>query len=84
MLSILDLNVMNMPPKIKTLSSDFLVSHLCSALSSTFTDKPFVDVTLISDDQIPLHAHKFILSACSPVLKTLLLENPHSHPLIYL
>merc|ERR1739838_315100 len=25
-----------------------------------------------------------VLSACSPVLKTLLVNNPHSHPLLYL
>merc|ERR1712212_1429039 len=44
----------------------------------------FTDVTLVSDDQIQTPAHKVVLSACSPVLKTLLVNNPHSHPLLYL
>merc|ERR1712212_830756 len=44
----------------------------------------FADVTLVSDDQIQTPAHKVVLSACSPVLKTLLVNNPHSHPLLYL
>ena len=46
--------------------------------------KGFCDVTLVSDDQIPFQAHRFVLSAFSPVLKNILLNNPHSHPLIYL
>ena len=72
MLATLYLNDMKMPEKIRTLSSDFSVSQLSFALSAAFTEKNFVDVTLISDDKIPFHAHKFVLSACSPVLKTLL------------
>merc|ERR1712212_979599 len=44
----------------------------------------FTDVTLVSDDQIQTPAHKVVLSACSPVLKTLLVNNPHSHPLLFL
>ena len=44
----------------------------------------FADVTLVSDDQIQTKAHKVVLSACSPFLKTLLVNNPHSHPLLYL
>ena len=44
----------------------------------------FADVTLVSDDQVQTPAHKVVLSACSPVLKTLLVNNPHSHPLLYL
>ena len=57
---------------------------LVSSLSDNFTETSFSDVTLVSDEQIPFQAHKFVLSACSPVMKDLLLNNPHSHPLIYL
>ena len=42
------------------------------------------DVTLVSDDQIPVEAHKMFLSAISPTLKGLFLKNPHPHPLIFL
>ena len=47
-------------------------------------ERNFADVTLVSDDQIQTPAHKVVLSACSPVLKALLVNNPHSHPLLYL
>ena len=37
------------------------------------------------DHQIQTPAHKLVLSACSPVLKSLLVNNPHHpHPLLYL
>jgi hypothetical protein len=58
--------------------------HLASGLDDLFTEINFSDVTLVSDDQTQFQAHKFVLSACSPVLKNLLVNNPHSHPLIYL
>jgi hypothetical protein len=47
-------------------------------------EQEFADITLVSNDDIQLKAHKVILSSCSPVFKNLLLRNPHSHPLIYL
>lgn len=45
----------------------------------------FTDVTLFSDDKIPIKAHKNILSAFSPVLRSILqtMENS-SHALIFL
>ena len=65
--------------------------------SNSFKDllsqEEFVDVTLATEDnkQTIFHlsnkqikAHKVVLSACSPVLKSILLNNPHQHPLIYL
>ena len=57
-------------------------THLNSSLSHEFTENNLSDVTLVSDDQIQFHAHKIVLSAYSPVLKHLLLNNPHQHPLI--
>ena len=44
----------------------------------------FTDVTLVGDDNIQLTAHKVILSAFSPILRNLLLNNPHPHPLLYM
>ena len=66
------------------LSSKSFQSQLQTTLKELFTENTFADVTLVSDDQIQIPAHKFVLSACSPVLKNLLLNNPHSHPLLYL
>ena len=58
--------------------------HLASTFQDLVEKEHFADVTLVSDDQIQTPAHKIVLSACSPVLKNLLINNPHSHPLFYL
>ena len=58
--------------------------HLVEVFKNLGEEGHFADVTLVSDDQIQTPAHKVVLSACSPVLKTLLVNNPHSHPLLYL
>ena len=58
--------------------------HQNSSLSNLFTTHNFSDVRLVSDDQIPFKAHKYILGACSPTMKNLLLDYPHSNPLMYL
>jgi len=47
------------------------------------SEKHLCDVTLACEDH-QISAHKVILSACSPVFKNLLRQNPHQHPLLYL
>ena len=47
-------------------------------------EKEFFDVTLVSDDQQQVQAHKLVLSACSPYFKNILTQNQHSHPLLCL
>ena len=44
----------------------------------------FVDVTLVTEDNRKIQCHKVIISASSPVLKSILENYPHQHPLIYL
>jgi len=63
---------------------DSFSDHLAGAFRNFVEEGHFYDVTLVSDDQKQFKAHKVILSAFSPVLKTLLVNNPHSHPLLYL
>ena len=59
--------------------------HLRTTLKDLYIGKNHIaDVTLVSEDQKQIQAHKFVLSACSQVLKNLLLANPHPHPIIYL
>ena len=41
-------------------------------------------MTLVSEDQTQFKAHKIVLSACSPVFKNIIENNPIQHPLIYL
>ena len=60
------------------------VSNNSSSLTDLFEESTFSDVTLVSDDHQPFHAHRYVLSAHSPYFKDILLNNPHPHPLIYL
>ena len=59
-------------------------AHLITTFRDLFNETRFSDVTLVSDDQTQLPAHKIVLSAFSPVLGNILLNNPHPHPLLYL
>ena len=47
-------------------------------------EEDFFDVTLVSDDEVQIPAHKVVLSACSTFFKSILKTNKHSQPLIYL
>ena len=47
-------------------------------------DLDFADVTLACKGGKQLKAHKVILSSCSEFFKTILVGNPHQHPLIFL
>lgn len=44
----------------------------------------FCDVTLVSDDDVTIQAHKILLSSHSNLLKSILKKHAHTHPLIYL
>ena len=73
-----------MHEEIITLQRENFICNLSSDISDLLTESHLSDVTLVCDVKIPLQAHKYVLSAASPVLKDILLNNPHSHPLIYL
>ena len=47
-------------------------------------DQDFFDVTLISDDDKSVAAHKVVLAASSDVFKHILRKADHSKPMIYL
>ena len=57
---------------------------VAASLEAFRKERDFFDVTLVSEDQTAIEAHKVILSACSPLLKNILRMNNHQHPLIYL
>ena len=59
-------------------------SNIHSILENEIQDNRYTDVTLVSEDLYEYKVHKFILSASSPVLKEILVNNVHKHPLIYL
>ena len=58
--------------------------QISSTVRKLYKNKNYSDVTLVSDEHQTTEAHKSILSACSPVMKSLLLDNPHPHPIVYL
>ena len=75
---------MKMDQKIHSLYWKSFQRDVASSFQILHTENNFSDVTLVSDDQIQIKAHKIVLSACSPVLKNILVNNTHPHPIIYL
>ena len=47
-------------------------------------EEDFYDVTLVSEDQKQIMAHKVVLSSCSEYFKNILKTNKHSHPMLCL
>ena len=46
--------------------------------------RDFSEVTLAGADGQCVKAHRVVLSSCSPVLKTILLNLSHAHPLLFM
>ena len=57
------------------------VSHFFSLLRK---EEDLFDVTLVTDDDVQVSAHKLVLSASSSFFKSILQKYSHSQPLIYL
>ena len=66
------------------LKRERFANNVSAGLFDLFTESNSYDVTLVSDDQVPFQAHQFVLSACSPVIRKLMINNPHPYPIIYL
>merc|ERR1712142_1371106 len=58
-------------------------SNISLAFREIRDEKDFFDCTL-SCGARQIQAHKLILSACSPFFRSILRQNPHQHPLLYL
>merc|ERR1712055_210063 len=59
-------------------------SNVSRTFSLLRSQEEFCDVSLVSEDQKMMSAHKLVLSACSPYFKHILTMNKHSHPLLCL
>ena len=59
-------------------------SNISKSFGKLKNEQEFFDVTLISEDQKEVSAHKLVLSACSPYFRNILTSNKHSHPLLCL
>ena len=59
--------------------------HLREALCEMMASREFADVTLVTNDKQQIRAHRNILSACSPVFKSILqIDSNSTNPVIYL
>jgi len=58
-------------------------SNISVAFREIREEKDFFDITLSCGSR-QIQAHKLILSACSPFFRTVLKQNPHQHPLLFL
>ena len=59
-------------------------SNVSKSFSKLRTEDVFYDVTLVSDDQKQILAHKVVLSASSDYFKNILKQNKHPNPLLCL
>ena len=57
--------------------------HLKLLFQELYRTECYTDVTLVSVDEVEFKAHKIVLSACSPVLKKIIDNNPAEERLIY-
>ena len=59
--------------------------HLREALNDMMLSSEFADVTLVTDDKQQIRAHRNILSAASPVFKSILqIDSKNANQVIYL
>ena len=58
--------------------------HLSQLSRELHSEKYFSDVTLVSDDLVQTEAHRIILSASSPLLKSLLTISPRGQTQLFL
>jgi len=58
--------------------------NLATSVKELRKEANFCDVTLVSDDEVFVYAHKIVLSSASTFFKGILKKSTHSSPLIYL
>ena len=58
--------------------------NIASSYKELRTDSDFCDVTLVSEEDVHIEAHRIILAASSPFFNGVLKRNKHSHPMIYM
>ena len=67
-----------------SLKSKCFESNISKTFSDVRREEDFFDVTLVSDDQQHIAAHKLVLSASSEIFRNILKKNTHSNPMIFL
>ena len=59
-------------------------NHLREMLRNMMSTNELADVTIVSEDKKHFKAHKVVLSACSPVFKSIFGDSIMSNSIIYL
>ena len=59
-------------------------TNVSNAFKKLRKTENFYDVTLVSDDQQQVSAHKVVLASSSEYFKNILTSNTHSHPMLCL
>ena len=59
-------------------------SNVCNSFTVLRNEDYLQDVTIVTDDNELVEAHKLVLSACSEFFKNIFKKNRHSHPLLCL
>ena len=59
-------------------------NHISQFFKCLVVDNYFADVTLVSDDNFQIKAHKVVLSSFSTFFRNLFIENSHSHPMLFI
>ena len=76
-----DTSILEMDDKFCLRWNDFQ-SDLSRTFKNLRHEEDFYDVTLVSDDQQQIHAHKLVLSSCSQYFSNILKNTKHSNPLL--
>ena len=63
--------------------NDFQI-NMTSSIQTLKNNQELTDVTLVCEDNQRIEAHKVIVSSASNFFRSILTENDHSHPLIYM
>ena len=77
------MNSKKVPERVK-LTWQTYSDHLRLMLHDMMKADDLTDVTLVSDDKHQFRAHKVVLSACSPVFKSIIDNLPQNNSVIYL
>ena len=70
--------------EVLNLTWDVYTENSCNTIRNLYTDTTFTDVTLLTEDDQQISAHKVVLASGSCFFRRILMKNSHQNPLIYL
>ena len=70
--------------EVLSITSESHGAQFIQTCGELFNENILTDVTLVCDGQLRIGAHKIVLSAGSHFFREMFVNNPHSHPLLYL